>query len=193
MTDSQSLDLATTALVLIDLQAGIVGRTTAPHPSATVVGNAARIAERFRAASSLVALVRVTFAADGSDMNKNPVDDASMSAYTPPEGWDRLVPEIGPKPGDVVITKRNWGAFYGTDLDLHLRRRDVRTIVLGGIATNLGVESTARSAYEHNYGLVFVEDAMAGLDADSHEFAIKKIFPRLGRVRSTEQVLAGLS
>ena len=90
------------------------------------------------------------------------------------------------------MTKRQWGAFYGTDLDLQLRRRGVKTIVLCGIATNFGVESTARDAWERNYEIIFAEDAMSSMEAESHHFAITRIFPRLGRVRSTEQVLAEL-
>ncbi|HEX4632402.1 MAG TPA: isochorismatase family protein, partial [Gemmatimonadales bacterium] len=83
--------------------------------------------------------------------------------------------------------------FYGTALDLHLRRRGIRTIVLGGIATNFGVESTARDAFERNYELVFVEDAMAALTAEAHAFACQTIFPRIGRVRSTQEVCDALT
>ena len=94
--------------------------------------------------------------------------------------------------GDVVITKRNWGAFYGTELDLQLRRRGIRTLVFTGIATNIGVESSARDAYERGYETIFVEDAMASLIPDGHEFAVAKIFPRMGRVRKLADVLAAL-
>jgi nicotinamidase-related amidase len=93
---------------------------------------------------------------------------------------------------DIRITKRQWGAFYGTELDLQLRRRGVKDIILGGISTNIGVESTARSAFEHGYGLILVEDAMSSHEAAHHRFAVESIFPRLGRVRSTEAVLSML-
>src|ERR1041384_346787 len=99
-----------------------------------------------------------------------------------------FVPELERPPTDVVITKHQWGAFYGTELDLQLRRRGVRTIVLCGIATNFGVESTARDGWERNYAIVFAEDAMAGVSAEAHQFAISTIFPRIGRVRSTEEI-----
>jgi nicotinamidase-related amidase len=186
-----TLDPGTTALVLIDLQRGITGRQTAPHAAEQVVAHCAQLAERFRALGAPVVLVRVSFAADGSDRLALPVD-APMPGGAPPPGWDEIVPEIGPRADDLVVTKRQWGAFYGTDLDLQLRRRGVRTIVLGGIATNMGVESTARDAYEHNYALVLVEDGMAGRSADLHAFAVTHIFPLIGRVRSTAQVLAAL-
>jgi nicotinamidase-related amidase len=109
-----------------------------------------------------------------------------------PPDWSEIVPEMGPRPGDVVITKRQWGAFYGTALDLQLRRRGIRTLVFGGIATNFGVESTARDAYERGFEQIFVEDAMSGLTADAHHFAITTIFPRMGRIRSTDDVLAAI-
>jgi nicotinamidase-related amidase len=107
-------------------------------------------------------------------------------------GWDELAPELGAGPGDILITKHQWGAFYGTELDLQLRRRGVGTIVIGGISTNFGVESTARDAFERGYSLVFVEDAMAGPSPEAHAFACGTIFPRLGRVRDTQGVLAAL-
>ena len=100
---------------------------------------------------------------------------------------------MGPKPGDFVITKHQWGAFYGTELDLEFRRRGITTIVLCGIATNIGVESTARFAYEYGYQQIFAEDAMAGINAESHANAVARIFPRMGRVRSTEEIIGALA
>ena len=186
-----SLDARTTALVLIDLQKGIARRSTAPRSPTEVIANAARLADACRMAGVTVVLVRVSFAADGSDRVRVRTDAPSPAA-TPAADFSDIVPELGPHPGDIVVTKRQWGAFYGTDLDLHLRRRGIGTIVLGGIATNFGVESTARDAHERAFQLVFVEDATAALDADMHAFAIEAIFPRLGEVRSTAQVLAAL-
>ncbi len=186
-----TLNPGATALVLIDLQRGIAGRQTAPHSASEVIAKSVQLAERFRALGAPVVLVRVSFAPDSRDRLTHPVD-APMQFGTPPPGWDEIVPEFGPREGDLLVTKQQWGAFYGTALDLQLRRRGIDTIVLGGIATNMGVESTARDAYEHNYGLVLVEDGMASMSADWHEFAIANIFPRIGRVRSTAQVLAAL-
>jgi nicotinamidase-related amidase len=181
-----SLDPASTALVLIDLQRGIVSRPTVPHPADRVVENGVRLARAARERGALVVLVHVSFAADRADMVQKDVEESAPAR--PPDGWEEIVPELAPL-ADVVVRKRQWGAFYGTDLDLQLRRRGRRTIVLGGIATNFGVESTARDAYERNYQLVLVEDAMAGLVAGDHEFAVGRIFPRLGRIASTAAVL----
>lgn len=186
-----NLDARTTALIVIDLQKGIVARNAAPHTSSDVVARSARLAEGFRAAGAPVVLVHVVYARDRSDALKQPVDAPNSTAVLPPD-WSDFVPELGPREGDVIITKRQWGAFYGTDLDLQLRRRGVHTIVLCGIATNFGVESTARDAWERSYEIIFAEDATSGLDADAHAFAIAKIFPRLGRIRSTDEVLSSL-
>jgi nicotinamidase-related amidase len=189
-----TIDPRKTALVLIDLQQGVVGRTSAPRTGAEVVRNASRLAAKFRALDATVVLVRVTFQADFKDILNAPADvPMQFNASALPANWADLVPEIGPQPGDLIITKRQWGAFYGTELDLQLRRRDVRTIVLGGISTNIGVESTARNAYEHGYAQIFVEDAMASNSAEAHEFAVKNIFARIGNVRSTDEVLSTLS
>ena len=192
MTDLNelTLDLKTTALVLIDLQQGIVSRDVAPHSSQDVVAKGAKLADRFRALGSPVVLVHVSFSPDGGDRLTAPVDEPMAGA--PPPGWDVLVPEIGPREGDLVVLKHQWGAFYETGLDLQLRRRGVSTIILGGLVTNFGVESTARDAYERGYAVVLAEDAMASFTPEAHAFAVKTVFPRLGRVRSVEQVLAAL-
>ena len=186
------IDKSKTALVVIDLQKGIVGRQTAPYAPEVVVRNAAALAEAFRENGMPVFLVRVTPSPDRKDALR-PIADAAMPAQTPPPDWAEIVPEMGPKQGDFVITKRQWGAFYGTDLDLQLRRRGLATIVLCGIATEFGVESTARDAYERGYEQVFASDAMTGLNVESYANAVERIFPRMGRVRSTEEIIAALA
>jgi len=182
-----SLDPASTALILIDLQRGIVGRQGLPHPAEEVVRNGLRLAQTAKERGALVVLVHVSYAADWGDSVRMDTEERPPSIAAP--GWDELLPELLPL-ADVVVRKRQWGAFYGTDLDLQLRRRGRRTLILGGIATNFGVESTARAAFERNYQLVLVEDAMTGVVAGDHEFALRRIFPRLGRIASTADVLA---
>src|SRR5271156_3974602 len=162
------LDPKTSALVLIDLQKGVLAMPLAPHAAAAVYDRSARLVQRFRSAGAPVVWVRVSFSRDGADAPRSMVDQPTDYASLP-GGWDEF-PEP-PPPSDLVITKRHWGAFYGTELDLQLRRRGVHTIVLGGISTNIGVESTARAAHEHGYSLVLVEDAMAAMAADEHAFA----------------------
>jgi len=189
--NSLQIDPSTFALVLIDLQRGILARDTSPHSAADVLAVSVRLAERVRRAGGQVVLVHVGYSADGMDRLAVPTDQAAPGGPMPP-GFSDLAPELGPMPGDLVIMKRQWGAFYGTELELQLRRRGLTTIGLAGISTNFGVESTARDAWERGFELVFIEDAMAGLSIDAHHFAITTIFPRLGRVRSSIDVLAAL-
>jgi len=185
------LDPRSTALVLIDLQKGVAGRETAPHAAKDVIARARRLAEHCRKVGATVVLVRVAFAADGKDRLSPQADEAGWGGQVPPD-FSQLVPDLGPQEGDLVVTKRQWGAFYGTELDLELRRRGVRTIVFGGISTNFGVESSARDAYERGYEQVFAEDAMSAMAAEAHRFAVTTIFPRIGRVRSTDEVISAL-
>ena len=186
-------DRSRTALVVIDLQRGILGRGCAPHAGPDVVARANSLAAALRAAGGIVVWVHVTPSPDSKDALKPPADAPAVTPHERPEDWADLVPEVERRPEDLFVTKRQWGAFYGTELDLQLRRRGVGTIILCGISTNIGVESTARCAYELGYEQVFVEDATAARTAEEHEFTMKTNFPRMGRVRSTAQVLEALS
>ncbi|MBU6427276.1 hydrolase [Patescibacteria group bacterium] len=193
MTNNQNLviDTTKTALVVIDLQKGIVGRKTAPYPSNIVVKNAAVLADAFRKKNVPIFLVRVTPSPDKKDALR-PIADVTMPTQAQATDWVEIVPEMGPKEGDFVITKHQWGAFYGTELDLQLRRRGIMTIVLCGISTNIGVESTARFAYEYGYHQIFAEDAMSAMSAEEHANSVMKIFPRIGQVRKTNEIIAAL-
>lgn len=176
------LDSRSTALVLIDLQNGIVGMPLAPRSGPDVLAESKHLAERFRAAGAPVVLVRVAWADDFADAPRQPVDQPSTRpAGGLPAAWSTLADGLV-HPGDLVVTKRQWGAFYGTDLDLQLRRRGIKTLVLGGIATNFGVESTARQAWEHGYAVVIAEDACASSSEALHDMAVRSIFPRIARV-----------
>jgi nicotinamidase-related amidase len=185
------IDKSKTALVVIDLQKGIVTRRTAPYTPEIVVKNSAALAEAFRKNGMPVFLVRATRSPDGKDALR-PIADATPPAQTPPPDWAEIVPEMGPTQGDFLITKRQWGAFYGTELDLEFRRRGITTMVLCGIATNFGVESTARFAYEYGYHQIFAEDAMSAMSTEEHMFTITKTFPRIGLVKKTEEILTAL-
>ncbi|MFF1464924.1 isochorismatase family protein [Streptomyces sp. NPDC058330] len=172
-----------TALIVVDLQKGIVGAPTV-HPAGDVVANAATLADAFRAKGLPVVLVRVTGGAPGRTEG-----DSARSGQQPPADWADIVPEIGPREGDIVVTKQQWGAFHGTDLDLQLRRRGVTQVVLTGIATAIGVESTARAAHEHGYHVTVATDAVTDLDAGTHRTSVEKIFPRLGETDTTAAIV----
>ncbi len=178
-----------TALVVIDLQKGIVAMKTEPYDSSLVITNASKLAEVCRKNSVPVFLVRVAFSENGLD-RLNPIADVPMMTNQVVDpSWSEIVPELNQAPEDFVITKHQWGAFYGTELDLQLRRRVIETILLCGISTNIGVESTARYAYELGYNQIFVEDATAARSTAEHEHSFKTVFPRMGRVKSLEEVL----
>jgi nicotinamidase-related amidase len=171
------------ALVVLDLQKGIVALPTA-HPVGEVMDRVARLARAFRNRGWPVVLVNVTGAAPGRT-------DAGATApkFTRPPDWAELVPQLEPQPGDYLVTKQRWGAFHGTPLDEYLRGRGVTQIVLTGVATSIGVESTARSAYDLGYHVVLVTDAMTDRDAEAHRHTVEKIFPPLGESGTTGEVL----
>jgi nicotinamidase-related amidase len=191
MTERLSLDPATTALVLIDLQRGIVAGDTVPNASTDVVARAARLAAVCRDAGATVILVHVDPGPDGV-LFPRPQADQPRPASKPSADFPELMPELGQQPSDVVVTKHQPNAFYSTDLEVHLVRRRIRTIILGGISTNLGVEATARAAHERGYEQVFVPDVMSARELDLHEHTIRRILPTMGRVRPLDVVLAAL-
>jgi nicotinamidase-related amidase len=184
-----SLDLARTALVMIDLQHGTVGRQLAPYSGQQVVGNCVLLAQEMRNRGAMVVYVHVQL----NELLSLPADAPlrASAAAAPPEA-SQLVPEAGVEATDIVITKRQWGAFYGTELDQLLRRRHIKTLVMAGIATNYGVESTARAAFDRGYELVFAEDAMSSMSAEAHQFSCRNVFRAMGRVRSTVHILDAL-
>ena len=191
MSNTPLFDARSTALILIDLQNGIVALPLAPYGGHIVAQRGAELAAAFRAAGSMVVYVRV----DLGDMRPAVVDRPmhDSTAAPPPPAASDLVADAGLRSDDVLITKRQWGAFAGTELDVMLRRRGIRTLVLGGIATNLGVESTARAAADLGYGVILVEDAMTSISAEAHRFALETLFPLMGRVRRAEDILATLA
>lgn len=197
MVTSKSMETAinktTTALVIIDLQKGITAMPTEPYDAKIVIANAAKLARVFRNNQMPVFLVRVSTSPGGKDRLAPIVDGENpWGKRQMPADFSEIVPELGPEQTDFIITKKQWGAFFGTELDLQLRRRKINTIVLCGIATNIGVESTARFAFELGFQQIFAEDAMSSRSAEEHDFTVKTTFPRMGRVRDTVDILSAL-
>ena len=186
-----TLDATKTALVVIDLQEGILPFAGGPHAAADVVSRSARLAEKCRENGSPVVMVRVGWSADFAEALKQPVDAQNPGLALPDNWWD-YPHALGKQDSDIEVTKRQWGAFYGTDLELQLRRRGIDTIILCGISTNIGVESTARNAWEMGFNLVIAEDACSAAATDQHVGSMKNIFPRIGRVRTTDEILSAL-
>ncbi|QRP62730.1 isochorismatase family protein [Rhodanobacter sp. FDAARGOS 1247] len=170
-----------TALIVIDLQKGIVAYPTA-HPTAEVVTRARALSEAFRRHQLPVILVNVSGGAPGRTERPRNLNDL-------PADWAELVPELDRQPQDHVVTKHTWGAFTGTGLDTYLKAQGVTQIVLAGIATSIGVESTARQAHELGYHVTIAVDAMTDMSAEAHANSIARIFPRLGETGSTGEII----
>ena len=177
-----------TALVVIDLQKGLANYPTV-HPMKDVVANTARLADAFRAAELPVIWVTVAISAEAADAVKTRTESPMRFGATPPE-FSELIAELGAQPTDLFITKRQPNAFYGTELDLQLRRRGVSGIVLTGVSTSSGVDGTARAAFERAYNVSFVSDAITDMDAATHEHVMKKVFPKHGEIDATEKFLS---
>jgi len=170
-----------TALVVIDLQQGIVALPTA-HPAHEVVARSAMLIDAFRQRGLPVVLVNVGGGAPGRA-------DQSRAAGYYPANFMQLVPELRPQPTDHLVTKRTWGAFTHTDLEAWLREQGVTQIVLAGIATSIGVESTARCAHELGFNVTLAIDAMTDMSLDAHTNSVTRIFPRLGETGTTQDIL----
>lgn len=145
------------------------------------------MADAFRSHGLPVVLVRVSAAADGADAVPGRNETQGRTGARP-EGWDVIVDELSGHPEDITVTKRNWGAFFGTDLDLQLRRRGITQVVMTGVATSIGVESSARAAHEHGYHVTLATDAMTDLDVEAHRNSVERIFPRLGETGTTQEI-----
>jgi nicotinamidase-related amidase len=178
-----------TALVLVDLQVGTLAASTQPHTTADVVAKAVELADAFRAADAPVVLVRMATAPDGSDAAPGRSEAARRAGgASRPHDLGPIVDALAGE-GTVEVTKRNWGAFHGTDLDLQLRRRGVTHVVIGGVATSLGVESTARAAHEHGYHVTLATDATTDINGAAHQHSVGWVFPLLGETGTTAEIL----
>lgn len=174
-----------TALILIDLQKAIV-QMPVVAPIGEVLANANKLLAAFRQAGLPVVLVTVDPAGFKPGL-RSEAPGPARGAY-PPEAL-ALTPEIEPVPGDIRITKHSWGAFYNTGLDEALRQRGVTGLVLAGVATSIGIESTARAAHERGYNLTFARDAMTDRVASAEENSLRVIFPRIGEIDTTAAII----
>jgi nicotinamidase-related amidase len=176
---------AKTALLVVDLQKGIVGLPTA-HPIADVVGNAVKLTDAFRHHGLPVVLINVDGVAPGRAEQSRRVTEF-------PAGWTDLIPELNRQPGDHLVTKRTWGAFTNTGLEQYLRQSGVTQVVISGVATSAGVESTARFANELGFNVTLAVDAMTDMNAEAHHNSITRIFPRLGETGTTQEIVDHLA
>jgi nicotinamidase-related amidase len=198
-----NFDVSTSALVLVDITKGFLRMPIFGNDGDTVLKNAVTLAEAFRARDSLVVLTMNAGRPGGSGVQGRggalvgppmPIerDMSLLMAAAREPGFGELPEELGPQPTDFLVKKHSWGAFYATDLDLQLRRIGVKTLVIGGIATNFGAESTAREGRACGYNIVFVTDVMRALTAEEHDHSVKYTFPMMGQVKTTAEVLEAI-
>jgi len=170
-----------TALIVVDLQKGIVNLPTV-HPIAGVIERSFALIEAFRQHGLPVVLVNVAGGAPGR--TEQPPRHATL-----PEGFSDLIPELNKQPGDIVVTKHTWGAFPSTDLESQLKAKGVTHVVVVGVATGTGVESTARQAYEASFNVTLALDAMTDTRPESHAYSLSHVFPRLGETGTTQEII----
>jgi nicotinamidase-related amidase len=170
-----------TALIVIDLQKGIVSMPTA-HPVSDVVTRSAALAKAFRRHRLPVVLVNVVGGAPGRA-------EQSRSAAGRPDDWADLIAELDRQPSDHTVTKRTWGAFTNTGLREYLEKHGITQVVIAGIATSSGVESTARFAQELGFNVTLAIDAMTDMSLESHTNSITRVFPRLGETGTTAEII----
>lgn len=170
-----------TALVVVDLQKGIVKLPTA-QPIGEVVANTAALAEAFRRHGLPVVLVNVAGAAPGRT-------EVPRTLKGFPPGWTELIPELNRQPQDHVVTKHTPGAFTGTGLDDHLKALGVTQVVVAGVATSNGVEVTARQAFELGFNVTLATDAMTDMRAEAHAYCVAQVFPRIGETGTTQEII----
>jgi nicotinamidase-related amidase len=172
-----------TALIVIDLQKGIVTGNFI-HPIGEVIDRTRALIEVFRVKNLPVVLVNVAGRPAGR------TEQGPRSNLTFSNGWTDLLPQLNQQPSDIVVTKRSWGAFATTDLEHQLKSRGVTQVVVTGVATSVGVEATARQAYEQGFNVTLALDAMTDIREEAHEYSIRNVFPRLGETGSTQEIIS---
>ncbi len=170
-----------TALIVVDLQKGIVG-VPSVHPMGDIVARARTLLDAFRRHGLPVVLVNVAGAAPGR--TEQPPRLRAL-----PEGWTDLLVVLDRQASDIVVTKRTWGAFANTDLEARLKALCVTQVVVCGVATGAGVESTARQAYEQGFNVTLAIDAMTDVRPNAHDYSITNVFPRLGETGTTNDII----
>jgi nicotinamidase-related amidase len=171
-----------TALIVVDLQKGILS-VPSIHPMGDIVARARTLLDAFRRHALPVVLVNVTGVAPGRTEQPPRLTGAM------PEGWTDLIADLDRQPSDIVVTKRTWGAFANTDLEARLKALCVTQVVVCGVATGTGVESTARQAYEQGFNVTLAIDAVTDARPEAHAYSIANVFPRLGETGTTNDVI----
>jgi nicotinamidase-related amidase len=170
-----------TALIIVDLQKGIVGSPFV-HPIDGVVDRSRALLDAFRERGLPVVLVNVAGGAQGRT-------ERPRHSEPFPAGWTEFIPELHQQPSDIVVTKQTWGAVASTNLEDRLKALGVTQVVITGVATGMGVEATARQAYEHGFNVTLALDAMTDLRPEAHDYSIRNVFPKLGETGTAQDII----
>lgn len=167
-----------------------------------IVDNAVRLMKAARQAGILIYYAMANHRIDGhsrylavtdTDMRLRPWpnDDCNPTVHGATEGsWEqKVIDAIAPQPEDYIIPKYRWSTFHQTYFDLALRTRGIDTLIISGGAVDVGVASTVYSARDHDYNIVIARDACSNSHDDSMKALMDTVFPRLARVRTTDQVV----
>jgi len=197
------LDPARTALLFFDMLNGHIKKNDAKTDARykPVIAAAVRLLDEARQHRMMVAYAAANHRADNLTSAHTVRDtDGRLNLIPldrPPEfkpvvaggSWEAaVIDEIAPAPEDYLVPKYRWSAFYQTYLDLALRTRGIDTLIIAGGSTDVGVASTAYSARDMDYNLVFARDACTSPETDNHDQFMRRIFPRMGRVRNVEEI-----
>ena len=170
-----------TALLVVDLQKGFVNLPAA-HPVKDIVGNTVALLDAFRGRKLPVVLINVDARAPGRS-------ERAFSTEGMPADWTELMGELKQQASDHTVTKRSWGAFTNTGLEQHLRQRGVTQVVVTGVSTSAGVESTARQAHDFGFNVTLAVDAMTDMSLEAHQNSVTRIFPRMSETGTTRELL----
>ena len=170
-----------TALIVVDLQKGIVSRPIT-QPMDGVVKHTLALTEAFRGHGLPVVLVNVAGGARGR--TEQPRGHMQF-----PAGWTDLLAELNQQPQDHAVTKHTPGAFTNTGLEAHLKGLGVTQVVIVGVATSNGVEVTARQAYELGFNVTLAIDAMTDARDGAHAYSVTRVFPRIGETGATQEII----
>lgn len=162
--------LVYSALIVVDLQQG-TARSPFVMPADVVAERAGELATAFRDRG--LPVVIATFELDRDDE---------------PAFFGEPLSTLAVRADDLRVARPGWSAFAGTDLDAQLRARGVTGLVLAGVATSIGVESTARAAHDLGYELVVASDAVTDLRAETHENSLERVFPLIAKVATTRAI-----
>ncbi|MDY3738332.1 MAG: cysteine hydrolase [Peptoniphilaceae bacterium] len=182
-----NINLKESALVLIDLQKGVTSVDLKPHSSEEIINNVNKLIEKFKKENGFIAFVKSSFV---DDKDALPADIKLRSiSKVKGEEFDKFDDRLNIKENDYKIIKRSFSAFFGTDLDFELRRHKIKNVIFAGVSTHVGIDTAARDAYQFNYKVYFLEDAISAPKKKLHDFEIKEILPLFGDVIKTEDIL----